>query len=112
MAGVPWHVRHRVCGPPSAWIWGERSCFSIFVDVFSCSEPQCRDTLPPRNGPRSRLAYNPNPTDVSLGISVHRTKLEQEVSEPDRVSGLDRARTHQGCVENEQKQGSRPSGSG
>src|SRR5579859_2069274 len=45
--------------------------------------------------------YNPNPIDLSLGISVHRTDLKQEVSEPDRVSGLDRAETPQGRVENE-----------
>jgi len=41
----------------------------------------------------------PEPT-VSLWISLHRTDLVHEVSEPGRVSGLDRARSHQRRVEN------------
>ena len=48
-------------------------------------------------------AYNPRPIDVSLGISLHRTDLEREGSEPDRVSGLDRARINQHRVENGQQ---------
>ena len=44
------------------------------------------------------IGYNPNPIGLLLGISVHRTDLEQEVSEPDGLSGLDRAGTPQGRV--------------
>ena len=47
-----------------------------------------------------------------MGPSRVQPELEQEVSGPDRVSGLDRARTHQGRVENEQKGGGGPRGSG
>ena len=81
----------------SCMLWSvSKSISGAFVHAFSASLLHPYQRWAP-NG------YNPNPIDLPLGISVHGTDFEQEVSEPDRVLGLDRAGTPQGRVENEQK---------
>ena len=56
-----------------------------------------------RNGLQLRATQTRPTSTVSLGDFDYRTKLEQDVYEPDRVSGLDRAKMHQSSVGQEQE---------
>jgi hypothetical protein len=56
-----------------------------------------------RNGIMEHATQTRPTSTVSLRISVYRTKLEQEVYEPDRVSNLDRAKMRQNSVGQEQE---------